>query len=77
MVINYKNPSNSKVYILNKNNVITIELDLNNLRKFVKEEIYKICCDPNTNYELGVEEKIVLKDNSTAFVNKKKKSYFI
>ena len=73
MVINYKNPSNSKVYILNKNNVITIELDLNNLRKFVKEEIYKICCDPNTNYELGVEEKIVLKDNSTAFVNKKKK----
>ena len=73
MVINYKVPKNSIVYILNKNNVITINIDLFNLRNFVKEEIYKICSDPNTNYDLGVEEKIVLEDNNTAFVNKKKK----
>ena len=73
MVINYKSPKNSNVYILNKNSLITINLNLYNLRNFVKEEIYKICCDPNTNYELGVEEKIVLEDNNIAFVNKKKK----
>ena len=73
MVINYKTPKCSNIYILNKNNVITINIDLLNLRNFVKEEIYKICCDPNTNYELGVEEKIVLEDNNIAFVNKKKK----
>ena len=46
MVINYKTPKNSIVYILNKNNVITINIDLFNLRNFVKEEIYKICSDP-------------------------------
>ena len=73
MVINYKSPKNSNVYILNKNSLITINLDLYNLRNFVKEEIYKICSDPNTNCEMGVEEKIVLEDNNIAYVNKKKK----
>ena len=73
MVINYKTPKTSNIYILNKNNVITINVDLLNLRNFVKEEIYKICCDPSNNYESGVEEKIVLEDNNYAFVNKKKK----
>ena len=73
MVINYKTPDSSNIYILNKNNVITINIDLLNLRNFVKEEIYKICCDPSNNYESGVEEKIVLEDNNFAFVNKKKK----
>lgn len=42
----------------------------------MKEEIYKICSDPNTNYDLGVEEKIILENNNTAFVNKKKKIIF-
>ena len=73
MVIDYKTPSNSHVYILNKNSIITINIDLIHLRNFVKEEIYKICCDPNTNFDLGVEEKIILEDNNIAFVNKKKK----
>ena len=73
MIINYKTPKSSNIYILNKNNVITINIDLLNLRNFVKEEIYKICCDPSNNYESGVEEKIVLEDNNFAFVNKKKK----
>ena len=73
MIINYKTPKDSIIYILNKDNVFTINIDLFNLRNFVKEEIYKICSDPNTNYDLGVEEKIVLEDNNTAFVNKKKK----
>ena len=73
MAINYKTPKNSIVYILNKNNIITINIDLLNLRNFVKEEIYKICCNSDTNYDLGIEEKIVLEDKNTAFVNKKKK----
>jgi hypothetical protein len=73
MVINYKSPENSIVYILNKNSLITINLNLYTLRSFVKEEIIKICSDPNTNYELGVEEKIELDDKNFAFINKKKK----
>jgi hypothetical protein len=76
MVINYKSPENSIVYILNKNSLITINLNLYTLRSFVKEEIIKICSDPNTNYELGVEEKIELDDKNFAFINKKKNYYF-
>ena len=73
MAINYKTPKSSIIYILNKNNIITINIDLLNLRNFVKEEIYKICCNLDTNFDLGVEERITLEDNNVAFVNKKKK----
>jgi hypothetical protein len=73
MAINYKTPKNSIIYVLNKNSIITINIDLLNLRNFVKEEIYKICSNLDTNYDLGVEERITLEDNNVAFVNKKKK----
>jgi len=72
MVINYKYPQNSNVYILNNNSLISIDLNLMNLRNFIKEQVYNVYSINNTNYDL-VEEKIQCENGIIAILNKKKK----
>ena len=73
MVINYQIPSNASVYILNNTKLITIKLNLFNLKNFIKEELFKLINKSNENYEVGMEEKIELENNNTAMINKAKK----
>ena len=73
MVINYLSPQNSNIYILNKDNLITINLNLYTLKNFIKEELYKLNLKSNESYELGMEEKIELDNNDIALINKTKK----
>ena len=73
MKLNYQFPQNASVYILNKYNLITINLNLFNLKNFIKEELFKLNTKQQENYELGLEEKIELENNNTAIVNKVKR----
>ena len=70
MVINYKFPQKASVYILNKESLITIDLNLFNLKNFIKEELYKLSIKLKENYEVGMEEKIELDDNNIAIINR-------
>ena len=74
MIINYQNPEKTNVYLLNNNKLITIELNLPNLKYFINNELFKLNLKTQEeNYEIEIEEKIELDNNKIAFLNIAKK----
>ena len=75
MAINHQIPEKAEVYILNNNSLIKINLNLFNLKNFIKEELYKLNSksNDNDNDEVIIEEKIELENNNIAIINKAKK----
>ena len=74
MIINYQIPEKTNIYLLNNNKLITIDLNLLNLKNFVNKELFKLNLKTHEeNYEIEIEEKIQLDNNKTSILNIAKK----